>query len=158
MVTGYDEACAVYNDTATFSSCNAVTGPFPGFPVPLEGDDVSNLIEQHRNELPMSDQLPTMDPPKHRDHRGLLMRLLTPRRMKENEEAMWQLADRQIDEFATRGSCELVKDFAGPFTLLVIADLLGIPEEDRPRFREVLQGGHRGDVAVGSTKKDEMAH
>ena len=34
-----------------------MTGPFPGFPVPLEGDDVSELIEQHRDELPMSDQL-----------------------------------------------------------------------------------------------------
>ena len=51
MVTGYDEALKVYTDTATFSSCNSVTGPFPGFPVPLEGDDVSDLIEQHRDEL-----------------------------------------------------------------------------------------------------------
>ena len=42
MVTGYDEAIAVYNDTDTFSSCNSPTGPFPGFPVPLEGDDVSD--------------------------------------------------------------------------------------------------------------------
>ena len=41
MVTGYEEAIAVYNDTETFSSCNSVTGPFPGFPVPLEGEDVS---------------------------------------------------------------------------------------------------------------------
>src|SRR5580700_6744350 len=40
MVTGYEEAVSVYADTATFSSCNAVTGPFPGFPVPLVGDDV----------------------------------------------------------------------------------------------------------------------
>ena len=32
MVTGYDEAIAVYNDTDTFSSCNSPTGPFPGFP------------------------------------------------------------------------------------------------------------------------------
>ena len=42
MVTGYDEAFAVYTDPDTFSSCNSVTGPFPGFPVPLEGqEDVS---------------------------------------------------------------------------------------------------------------------
>src|SRR5262249_56895277 len=50
MVTGYEEAIAVYHDTATFSSCNSVTGPFPGFPVPLEGDNVSALIEAHRDE------------------------------------------------------------------------------------------------------------
>ena len=46
MITGYDEALAVYHDLATFSSASSVTGPFPGFPVPLEGDDVTGLIEQ----------------------------------------------------------------------------------------------------------------
>ncbi len=34
MVTGWEEACAVLNDAETWSSCNSVTGPFPGFPVP----------------------------------------------------------------------------------------------------------------------------
>ena len=159
MVTGYEEAIAVYHDTDRFSSCNSVTGPFPGFPVPLEGDDVSELIERHRDELPMSDQLPTMDPPMHKQHRGLLMRLLTPKRLKENEASMWELADRQIDEFHARGQVELVKEFAGPFTLLVIADLLGVPEEDRPRFREELQGHTRpARSAIGSTASDRMQH
>ena len=41
-VTGYDEASEVYRDTETFSSCNSVVGPFATFPVPLEGDDVSD--------------------------------------------------------------------------------------------------------------------
>ena len=135
MVTGYDEAISVYHDTATFSSCNSVTGPFPGFPVPLVGDDVSELIEQHRDELPMSDQLPTLDPPVHTAHRGLLMRLITPKRLKENEEFMWRLADRQIDEFVDAGKCEFVTQYAGPFAMLVVADLLGVPEEDHETFR-----------------------
>ena len=69
MVTGYDEAMSVYSDTDAFSSCTSVTGPFPGFPVPLVGDDVSELIAQYRDALPMSDQLPTLDPPMHTDHR-----------------------------------------------------------------------------------------
>lgn len=38
MVTGWDEACAVAGNAEVFSSCIAVTGPFPGFPVPLDGD------------------------------------------------------------------------------------------------------------------------
>src|SRR5262245_17185529 len=65
MVTAYDEALAIYNDAATFSSCNTVSGPFTKFPVPLEGDDVSEIIEQYRDELPFSDQLPSFDQPKH---------------------------------------------------------------------------------------------
>lgn len=156
MVTGYDEACKVYNDTDAFSSCNSVTGPFPGFPVPLEGrEDVSELIEQHRDELPFSDQLTTMDPPKHRDHRHLVMRQLTPKRLKENEEFLWRLADRQIDEFIARGECELIGDYANPFTLVVIADLLGVPEEEHDEFRAAL--ARRPDGGVGSTTQ-MMSH
>jgi cytochrome P450 len=159
MVTGYDEAVAVFTNTATFSSCNAVTGPFPGFPVPLEGDDVSDLIEQHRDELPFSDQIIVMDPPKHKAHRGLMMRLITPKRLKENEDFMWRYADRQIDEFMARGECEFIRDFAGPFTLYVIADLLGVPEEDHEWFREELQGGGRNrPQGLGSTGSGSMSH
>lgn len=157
MVTGYDEACAVYNDVANFSSANSVTGPFPAFPVPLEGDDVSELIDAHRDELPFSDQLPTFDPPKHRDHRGLLMRLLTPKRLKENEAFMWGLADRQMDEFFDAGTCEFISEFAGPYALLVIADLLGVPDDDKPEFREELQGGGSKNRSIGSTK-EAMTH
>ncbi len=158
MVTGYDEAVAVYTDTETFSSCNSVTGPFPGFPVPLEGDDVSDLIEQHRDELPFSDQITTFDPPKHKAHRGLMMRLLTPKRLRENEEFMWRRADRQIDEFVARGSCEFITEYAGPFTLYVIADLLGVPEEDQDWFRHEMQGSHRPDQALGSTGERTLGH
>src|SRR5262245_45875307 len=151
LVTGYDEAIAVYNDAETFSSCNAVTGPFPGFPVPLVGDDVSALIETHRDELPFSDQLPTLDPPVHTAHRGLLMRLITPKRLKENEEFMWRLADHQIDEFFARGECEFVSEYAQPFAMLVVADLLGVPEDDHEMFREQLGLGRRRTGTLGGT-------
>jgi cytochrome P450 len=158
MVTGYDEAVEVFHDAKTFSSCIAVTGPFPGFPVPLVGDDLTELIEQHRDELPMSDQLPTMDPPTHTDHRALLMRLITPKRLKENEEAMGRLADRVLDSFLAEGEGEFISGFAGPFTLLVIADLLGVPEEDQSEFLEQLQRRPQEGGGIGSTGSEELAH
>jgi cytochrome P450 family 150 subfamily A5 len=158
MITGYDEAIEVYNDVATFSSCTSVTGPFPGFPVPLVGDDVGELIEAHRDELPFSDQITTQDPPAHTDQRALLMRLITPKRLKENEAFMWRLADRQLDAFLASGEGEYIGGFAGPFTLLVIADLLGVPEDDRDAFADALQHPPHGDGGVGSTGDDTMAH
>ena len=158
MITGYDEVMAVYNDADTFSSCTSVTGPFPGFPVPLEGDDISALIEEHRDGLPMSDQLPTLDPPKHTDHRAaLLMRLITPKRLRGNEEFMWRLADRQMDRFLSRGECEFIGEFASPFAMLVIADLLGVPEDDHPRFVAALLHGQAGHGTLGSTGEDTLA-
>jgi cytochrome P450 family 150 subfamily A5 len=157
MVTGFDEAMVVYNDPATFSSCNTVSGPFVQFPVPLEGDDISAIIDEHRDTLPFSDQLPSFDPPKHTAQRALLMRLITPKRLKENEEFMWRLADRQIDEFLGRGKCEYVRDYANPFTLLVIADLLGVPEADHEAFRAELQPEQRKRRRRGGSP-GEMAH
>ncbi|MCV7036574.1 cytochrome P450 [Mycobacterium heckeshornense] len=156
MVTGWDEAVAVFNDAETFSSCISVTGPFPGFPVPLEGDDVTELIEQHRDELPFSDQLPTLDPPTHTNHRALLMRLITPKRLKENEDAMWMLADRVLDDFLVGGQGEFIRGFAAPFTLFVIADLLGVPDADRDDFVQNLHRNVGG--GLGSTEGESLAH
>jgi cytochrome P450 len=161
MVTGYDEAMVIYNDTDNFSSCTAVTGPFPGFPVPLEGltgDEVSALIEEHRDSLPMSDQLPNMDPPVHTDHRALLMRLITPKRLKENEEFIWRLADKQLDKFHAAGECEFIGQFAGPYAMLVIADLLGVPESDHARFEKALIRSSQSGGAVGGTSGESMSH
>ncbi|HVU62287.1 MAG TPA: cytochrome P450 [Mycobacteriales bacterium] len=154
MITGYDEALEVYRDAATFSSANSVTGPFPGFSVPLVGEDVTALIEAHRDELPFSDQLPTFDPPKHGAHRGLTMRMLTPKRLKENEAAIWEIADRQLDEFIDEGGCEFVSAFASPFAMLVIADLLGVPDDDRPEFRDRLAR----TSGFGTGESNQMAH
>ncbi len=157
MVTGWEEACAVLNDAETWSSCISVTGPFPGFPVSLEGlSDITDLIEQHRDELPFSDQLPTLDPPTHTNHRSLLMRLITPKRLKENEDAMWVLADEALDGFLEPGHGEFIKGFASPFTLLVIADLLGVPMEDRDKFVKGIRE-HSGG-GVGGTGKESLAH
>jgi cytochrome P450 len=158
MVTGYDEALEVLNDAERFSSCTSVTGPFPGFPVPLEGDDISALIAEHRDELPFSDQLPTFDPPVHTAHRGLLMRLITPKRLKENEDAMWMLADRMLDSYLAAGRGDFIRDFAGPFTLYVIADLLGVPEADQEEFLHTLQRDPHREATVGSTEGGSMSH
>lgn len=155
-VSGHQEALEVYRDTRTYSSCNSPTGPFPGFPVPLEGDDVSDLIEAHRAELPLSDLLVTFDPPHHAAHRALLMRLLTPRRLKENEEFMWAAADRQIDEFLGKGQCEFIGEYAQPFALLVIADLLGVPESDHHLFREKM-GALTFGALGGEEESDDPA-
>ena len=103
MVAGHEEVLAVMRDTASFSNCNIVAGPNFTFPVELAGDDVTDLVAAHRDELPMSDQIITFDPPKHTAHRALLMGLITPKRLKENEEFMWRLADRQLDQVLPAG-------------------------------------------------------
>ena len=144
MVTGYAEALEIYNDPERFSSCMSTTGPFAGCPIPLAGhenEDISALIEEYRDQTAFSDQLPTMDPPTHTAHRALLMSLITPKRLKENEEFMWRLADEQIDTFLSRGKCEFMDDFAQPFAVLVVSDLRWIHDEVLQQLPTISLGG-----------------
>jgi len=136
-VSGYDEATEIYRNIDTFSSCISVIGPFATFPEPLVGDDVSDIIERHRDQLPMNEHMVTMDPPMHTRERALLMRLLTPKRLKENEAFMWRAVDQQLDEFIGDGRCEFISAYAQPFAMLAVADVLGVPEEDHPAFRQI---------------------
>jgi cytochrome P450 len=134
-VTGYEEALAVYKDPV-FSSCVSVAGPFSGMPFGPDGhDDVSELIEEHRAQVPMAEHITSQDPPLHTRTRGLLNKLITPKRLRENEDFMWRLADQQLDTFIERGKAEFLADYAKPFSLLVIADLLGVPQEDHEEFK-----------------------
>ncbi len=155
-VTGWEEANAVYKDTESFSSCIAVMGPFTPIPFTPEGDDITGMIEAHRTEIPMYEHMVTMDPPAHTDARSILSRLLTPKRLKENEDFMWRLADRHIDEFIADGRCEFLAAYAKPFSLLVVADLLGVPEEDHEQFREAF-GAERPGSRIGSLDHETIA-
>jgi cytochrome P450 len=154
VVTGYPETVAAFKDHESFSAVNAIGGPFPPLPFEPQGDDISAQIDDHRHLFPIAHLMVVMDPPEHTRARSLLSKLLTPARLKENEEFMWELADRQLDEFIGRGECEFLGAYAKPFATLVIADLLGVPAGDRDEFRAKLAaiGG-----AVGSLEGESVA-
>ena len=99
----------------------------------------------------MAEHISNQDPPVHTRTRSLLNRLITPKRLRENEEFMWRLADQQLDTFIERGSCEFLSAYAKPFSLLVIADLLGVPQDDHEEFRAVFEGQVAGELGEGTT-------
>jgi cytochrome P450 len=134
-VTGFEEALSVHLDIDHFSAINAVTGPLPPLPFMPDGDDIAHQIEQHRPRMPFGEDVLTLDQPRHTPLRAMMMRLFTPSRLKEVEGLMTRLADQLIDEFAANGACEFISAYATPFATLAIADLLGVPDEDRPAFR-----------------------
>ncbi|MCG5432220.1 cytochrome P450 [Mycobacterium sp. MYCO198283] len=149
-VTGYQEVQAAFKDIECFSAVNAIGGPFPPLPFTPVGDDIGDLIEAHRHQFPIFEHMVVMDPPEHEKARSLLSRLLTPRRLQENEDYIWSLADRQLDEFIANGRCEFLGEYGKPFATLAIADLLGVPEEDRPEIRRNLGAGNAPGARVGS--------
>jgi cytochrome P450 len=96
----------------------------------------------------------TMDPPEHTRERALLMRLITPKRLKENEEFMWRLAGQQLDHLVGAGRCEFIREFAQPFSMLAVADVLGVPEEHHETFREGfgLRAGKPNSIQLGGAQ------
>jgi cytochrome P450 len=145
VLSGIEEILEVYADHEHFSAIVAALGPLVPLPKPDQGESWAEMIERRRGEIPMGDQLTSIDPPRHTRQRALAGKIFTPNRLKENEEFMWTLAQGLIDEFADRGEIEFSAAYARPFTLLVIADLLGVPPEDHEQFRSWLGGG-RGNV------------
>jgi len=145
MLSRIDEILEAYTDHERFSAIVGPLGPLVDVPEPAAGESWSEVIERRRHEIPMGDQLTSLDPPKHTRHRALAGRLFTPNRLKQNEDFILTLADALIDEIADRGEVEFSAAYAKPFTLLVIADLLGVPREDHETFRGWL-GGERGTV------------
>jgi cytochrome P450 len=145
-VTGYDAGLAIFRDDERFSSINAATGVIPPLPFTPEGDDITDQIEAHRRQMPAGALIVTQDGAAHAKSRALLMGIITPKRLKENEAFMVKLADRTIDGFIDRGRLEVIDDYAQPFATLVIADLLGVPDEDRDAFGK-LKGASPGQIS-----------
>ncbi|WP_189550588.1 cytochrome P450 family protein [Streptomyces lavendofoliae] len=94
-----------------------------------------------------------IDPPDHTRLRRLVSKAFTPRRVAAFAPRVQELTDRLIDSFATKGSADLIHDFAFPLPIYAICDMLGVPREDQDDFRDWAGmmirhgGGPRGGVA-----------
>ena len=78
----------------------------------------------------------TMDPPRHDALRNLVSVAFTPRRISEIEPRVREIAHELIDEFAERGQCDLLGEFARHLPSRVIGEMIGVPSERREAFLE----------------------
>ena len=72
-----------------------------------------------------------MDPPRHTKVRGIVQKVFSPRVVAEREPHIRQVVTRLIDDVIERGECDFVSDIAVELPLIVIAEMLGVPVEDR---------------------------
>ncbi len=156
MVTGFAESLEVLANTVDFSSVICVGGPAQQMPFTPEGDNLTPQIEAHRDSFAGGQSLVARDDKAHLNSRALLSRLFVPSRMKANEAYMTGLADRLVKGVLDRGSCELITDIAVPFATLVIADLLGVPADDRDHFMAVIAAGAPPGALDGDDSEESM--
>ncbi len=155
MVTGFAEATAVLLDGEHFSSVIAAAGPTAPLPFEPEGDDITGQIAAHHHQFVGSETFLSFDGASHSARRALLSRLFTPSRLRANELYMQGLADRMVKDVVAKGGCELMHELATPYVTYVIADLLGVPEEDRARIADILAAaplpGNVDDADAGAS-------
>jgi cytochrome P450 len=82
----------------------------------------------------MPHQLLFLNPPDHTRIRGLVSKAFTPRLLEGMRPHIQEIADELLDTIEPAGRMELIHDFAYPLPAIVIAELLGVPPEDRARF------------------------
>lgn len=124
VVTSYERITEVHRAGLAFSH---QTGP---------GRDGAGGITLHdsRPEMGVGTQMVMTDPPKHTQLRKLVNRGFTPRMVGRLEETMRLRTDIIIDRIAERGSADFVVDVACELPLMAIADIVGVPMEDRGKL------------------------
>ena len=76
------------------------------------------------------------DPPYHTHLRGLMNNAFTPRRVEQLRPTIQRLVDKLLDAAQANGGMDVVRDFAYPLPVMVIAELLGLPPQDREKFKK----------------------
>jgi cytochrome P450 len=141
LITGFDECVEVLRNPTDFSSLNSLASS--AFPLPFkpEGSDISAQLEAHRDKYVGGDMVVTYDDKRHSDVRSLISLMFTPMRLKANEAFMQEYAAQLVGRAVADGKCELVHEIATPYVTMVIADLMGVPPEDRAVFEEQIAKG-----------------
>jgi cytochrome P450 len=75
-----------------------------------------------------------LDPPDHGKFRAIMNPIFSPARMKLLEEKVRHLARELATQCARKRECNFVEDFAKPFPVRIFLDLMGLPQENMPRF------------------------
>jgi cytochrome P450 len=110
-----------------------------------------NMLRDDDPEAPGS--LLTADPPLHTEYRRILQPAFAPSRMRALEPLLRAWAHRLLDGITPGEPVDFVQAVSVPFPLIVLAELMGLPAEDWPRYHEWV------DAAVaGSSYRERPAH
>ena len=85
-----------------------------------------------RNQAP---SLLAMDPPRHRQYRNLVSSTFAPRALAPFNARIGTIVQELLDQARPRGQMDIIADLAYPLPTTVIAEMLGLPITDRPRFK-----------------------
>jgi cytochrome P450 len=100
----------------------------------------SSKIPHPPEQTDFTQSLNYTDPPKHQTLRSLVSKVFTARRVEELAPRIQQIAHELIDQAQDRDCMDFMRDFATPLPIILIAEILGVPIEDRENFKHWSDG------------------
>lgn len=116
-ITKYDDGLRIHRDPETFCSGHGMT---------MRGGELEDVKG--------GETLITLDPPRHTRQRQLVSRAFTPRAVADLEPRIRGIVHELLDRVGTGETVDFVNALSAPLPIIVIAELLGVPIEDRDRF------------------------
>jgi cytochrome P450 len=138
VVTGFEEALEVLRNHEDFSAIIGLQGAAAPLPFTPHGPDITAQIEAHRREFAGGDQVVNLDDDAHTKLRALINTLFVPSRLKASEAFIEDYCEEMVGKAVADGKVELISAIATPFVTMVVADLLGVPVEDRQHFMDAI--------------------
>ncbi len=129
VLSRYDDVIAVLRD-ASFSADERNLKIFPRMVRRMERAGLTDPY--HDDNMSMLRR----DPPDHTRLRGLVAKAFTPRAIERMRPRVEQILKELVEARPAHGAMELVREFAAPLPVRVIAEMLGVPPEDHVRFRD----------------------
>ncbi len=102
-----------------------------------ESPDFQNMPESRRGPFFqwLEQSLLSLDPPDHTRLRGLVSKAFTPRSVAGMQPRIEEITNELLDEVQDKGEMDIMRDLANPLPVIVIAEMLGVPPEDRTNFK-----------------------
>jgi cytochrome P450 len=138
VVTGFAEALEVLRNHDDFSAIIGLQGAGAPLPFAPHGSDITAQIEAHRQQFAGGDQVVNLDDDAHTRLRALINTLFVPSRLKASEEFIADYSGDMVRKAVADGRVDLISQIATPFVTVVVADLLGVPVEDRQIFMDAI--------------------
>lgn len=138
IVTGFEEALEVLRNHDDFSAIIGLQGAAAPLPFSPHGPDITAQIEAHRTQFAGGDQVVNQDDDAHTKLRTLINTLFVPSRLKASEAFIEDYCETMVGDAVAAGKVELIGTIATPFVTMVVADLLGVPVEDRQIFMDAI--------------------
>jgi cytochrome P450 len=135
VVTGYDELVWLTRHHELFSSAVFKNDPRPPYPAIDESD--LGLYDYVRNY--QGDQFIQHDRPEHLEMRRVVHGYFTPKSMEAWRPFVQKAVKELLDAAEQKGRMDVMRDLATPLPVLVIAQMMGVPEQDRPYVRELAE-------------------